>query len=143
MKMSNYDRRYSLRDGGTLEERQQRWQEENPNEPFPANRSQDAPGALAWRLDRMEATIARILDNYEGLGSEVAEKLGKQLKSQFTIQSDVHYDDHMYIKDKRAKEKEIASQFNSIKIDIAKWIIICLLGLIFLSINYKQLFHIT
>jgi plasmid maintenance system antidote protein VapI len=143
MPYDDRDRRYSIHETDeTIEQRQQRWVDDHPGEAYQAKRIQDSQGALAWRMDRMEVTIARILENYEGLGSEVAEKLGKQLKSQFTIQSEEHYDHHCWVREEKKRQAEGSKRVNDIKSDVLKYIIIALLGAILLATDFKELFHI-
>jgi hypothetical protein len=143
------DNRYSIHETETIEQRQQRWMDEHPGEKLSIKRADDTFEAIVWKTARLEATLTRIENalnavviNCDDIGTDVAEKLGKQLKGQFTVQSNVHYDDHMWVKEQRETEKDKHKKINDTMWDTLKWVLWALTAIIAAATNWKDVFHI-
>jgi hypothetical protein len=151
MAYDDRDRRYSIHETDeTIEQRQQRWIAENPGKELPVQRTDDGYASIVWKTHRLEATMQRVehllmefVNSNEGLGADVAEKLGKHLKSQFTVPSEKHYAHHMYIDEQMENKKDVRKRNNDIILEVLKWIVLGLLAIIVGAISGKVALHIN
>jgi hypothetical protein len=126
-----------------MTENQDDWRETHPGEAYPTRRKVDAYADMAWRLDAMEGLLNRMAQNGENLGEVIGERIAVKMQSQFTIQGPDHYAQHKWVERAMEREEKGEEGKAALKLDLFKWAVIALLGLIFASVSFNKLFHLS